>query len=65
MDELTKRNFQALSQGLKDERRKNEALAIKVTQLEGTIAMMQNHVNAILPQIAYLKAQSYGSGATA
>jgi hypothetical protein len=65
MDALTLQNFKALSQGLKDERKKNSELAIKVSKLENTVAMMQTTINNLTPQVMYLKAKSQGTGATA
>lgn len=64
MDELTTRNFQALSAGLKEERAKNSDLKIKVDNLEQTLAQLQGQLNAMQSQLHMLLAMSKGHGAT-
>lgn len=64
MDDLTHRNFKALSDGLKAERTKNENLAIKVTTLEQTISQLQSQMTQMQLQLTMGAVAGLGSGAT-
>ena len=64
MDNLTTKNFKALSDGLKSERTKNENLAKKVRLLEQTISQTQNDMALIKAQLSMVLAGSMGSGPT-
>ncbi len=64
MDDLTKRNFHALSEGLKSERSKNYDLAIKVSSLEQTVAQMQQELMSLRQQVIGMVASTVGTGPT-
>lgn len=64
MDDLTYRNFKALSDGLKGERTKNENLAIKVNTLEQTISQLQTQMQQMQLQLTMGAVAGLGSGAT-
>ena len=64
MDDLTKRNFHALSEGLKSERTKNYNLAIKVSSLEQTVAQLQQEITQMRQQLISMVSVSVGTGAT-
>ena len=64
MDNLTKRNFHALSEGLKAQRSSFEELSIKVNALENAIAIMQQQIAQMQQQLAVTSAMLHGSGAT-
>jgi len=64
MDELTKRNFNALSEGLKQVRAEAREASERVKQLETAITQMQQQITAIQGQTAALIPLAYGTGAT-
>ena len=64
MDDLTKRNFLALSEGLKEQRAKTSKLEIQITQYNELIGAMQAQVQVLQSQVGFLTASVAGHGAT-
>ena len=64
MDELTLRNFQALSQGLKEQRSKTSELQITINQLQETVGQLQSQLAEMQNQTFALLAAMQGNGAT-
>jgi uncharacterized protein YlxW (UPF0749 family) len=64
MDNLTKRNFNALSEGLKHQRDKNAELHEKVDHLQKTVTQLQQQVIQLQQQVAVLMPLAYGNGPT-
>ena len=64
MDELTNRNFQALAEGLKEQRSANSMQDAKIKGLESTIAQLQAQVLIMQGQVAQTMARTMGTGAT-
>lgn len=64
MDELSKRNFGALSEGLKQLRSDMSQLKIEVKQKDEHIAQLQQDLNAMQVQIGQMTARFTGTGPT-
>lgn len=64
MDEISKRNFIALSDGLKQQRSTNSSQDTKIVQLEANVAMLQGQIATMQGQIAQLMAVNMGTGPT-
>lgn len=64
MDELSKRNFRALSDGLKQQRSDNSTQDEKIRQLEANVVTLQQQVALMQGQIAQLMAVNMGTGPT-
>jgi phage shock protein A len=64
MDDLTRKNFKALSDGLKSERTKNENLAKKMTNLENQISQLRADMNQMNTQLIMASVSGRGSGST-
>jgi uncharacterized coiled-coil protein SlyX len=64
MDSLTKRNFNALSEGLKEQRSKNQENFTKIQTLETTVAQLRNDLERLHAQLTALLPRVYGTGAT-
>ena len=50
MDEISKRNFHTLAEGLKDQRQVNTDQDLKIRKLEETVAMLQGQLLALQSQ---------------
>lgn len=64
MDALTNRNFQALSEGLKDLRSQLEGLKEDNKRKDATIAQQNLKIDSMQQRVNVLFAKSMGSGAT-
>ena len=65
MDELTKRNINALAQGLKEQRAKTSEMNETIKSLQGTVAQLQAQLAEIQNQTFAILAATHGGGATA
>jgi predicted nucleic acid-binding Zn-ribbon protein len=64
MDNLTKRNFNALSEGLKQQRGRSDDLYDKVSKLQTTVTHLQQQIQNLQQQVAMLLPLAYGHGST-
>ena len=64
MDELSKRNFATLSEGLKAQRTTNSAQDAKIVKLESLVVELSNNVSILRQQVNMLLARAMGSGPT-
>ena len=64
MDELIARNFQALSQGLKDQREELRVLKEEVNSKGAEIAELRIRLDQALQRLNIVFAKSMGSGST-
>ena len=64
MDGLTKRNFLALSEGLKEQRAKNSDQDTKIRLLEEQLAQARQDLQILTNRFNVLFAQMKGTGAT-
>ncbi len=64
MDGLTKRNFLALSEGLKEQREKNSDQDTKIRLLEEQLAQARQDLQILTNRFNVLFAQMKGTGAT-
>ena len=65
MDGLTKRNFEALAQGLKDARAKASEQEKRIESLSRQLAMLESRISASEARINVVFAKAMGNGATA
>ena len=64
MDELTAKNFRALSQGLQDERSRVSELSQKVTRLESALSTGQQQIITLQQLVGLLTAKIQGNRST-
>lgn len=64
MDEISKRNFQTLSEGLKQQRSVNSDQDAKIRALEALVVQQQESINLLRTQIQTMLVRSTGTGPT-
>jgi hypothetical protein len=65
MDELSKRNFTALADGLQSQRDENSRQAAKIVQLESLVVELRQDIEMLRGQVSVLMAKGMGTGPTA
>ena len=65
MDELTKRNFHTMSEGLKDCRTRLDEVVAEGKKKDAIISQLSTQQQTMQQQLSVLFAKSMGSGATA
>jgi len=64
MDEISKRNFLAINEAIKDDRRKDSERDKKITQLEQEIAMLKIQITQLEKKLNIVFTKTIGNGAT-
>ena len=64
MDELSKRNFHALSEGLKEQRSKTSELTKQINNYTQVVGQLQVQVQSLQSQVGILLAKQMGNGRT-
>jgi hypothetical protein len=64
MDELSKRNFTALADGLQAQRDESSKQAARITQLESLVVGLRQDIEILRGQVSILMAKGMGTGPT-
>ena len=64
MDELTKRNFHAMSEGLKAQRDETDILKEELKKRDAIIGQLMERLNGMEQRLAVVFAKSMGAGST-
>jgi len=64
MDNITRQNFKAMSDGLKEQRAKTSELQETITTYNQIVGQLQNQVQQLQADLGFLKAKLQGFGRT-